>query len=145
MKNKKPKIPPLVERVCCWGVDMYFCISCSLWWFPTPITTERRSATWLIRDKVCLKSFSRLEVNIITFYTLSCIYWYKIFATFIGISLLLESLNFEFVIESGVVCRSLCSAVGKMRFHKMAYILFYTEENWVLADILSKLARFCVF
>jgi hypothetical protein len=43
--------------------------------------------------------------------------------------MLLESLNFEVLIESGVVCRSLRSAVGKMRFHKMAYILFYIKEN----------------
>jgi hypothetical protein len=41
----------------------------------------------------------------------------------------LESLNFEVLIESGVVCRSLCSAVRKMRFHKMACILFYIKEN----------------
>ncbi len=53
LKNKRPKIPPLVERVCCWWVGMYFGISCSLRWLPTPITTERRSAMWFIRDKMC--------------------------------------------------------------------------------------------
>jgi hypothetical protein len=145
LKNKKPKIPPLVGRVCCWRVGMYFYISCSLWWFPTPITTEKRSATWLMRDKMCLKSFSRLEVNIIRFYTLSCIYLCTIFVKIISISMLLESLNFDVLIESGVVCRSLCSAVGKMRSHKMAYILFYIKEKWVLAYILLNLATFCIF
>ncbi len=139
MKYKKPKIPPLVERVCCWGVGMYFYISCSPWWFPTPITTEKRSATCLMREKMCLKSFSRLEVNIIWFSTLSCIYWYKIFVRIISISMLLESLNFEVMIESGVVCRPFVQLIGKMRFHKMAHTLFYIKENWVLSYILLKL------
>jgi hypothetical protein len=43
--------------------------------------------------------------------------------------MLLESLNFDDLIESGVVCRPLCSAIGKMRFHKMTYILLYIKEN----------------
>jgi hypothetical protein len=107
LKDKKPKIPPLVERVCCWrvGTGMHFYISCSLWWSPNLLTPDERSAMWITRDKMCLKSFSRLEVNIIQFSTLSCVYWYKIFVKIIGISMLLESLNFEVLIESGVVCR----------------------------------------
>jgi hypothetical protein len=145
LKNKRPKIPPLVERVCCWGVGMYFCISCSLWWFPTPITTEKRSATWLMRDKMCLKSFSRLEVNTIWFSTLTCIYWHKIFVRIISISTLLESSNFDDLIESGVSFRPLCSAIGKMRSHKMTYTLLVIKESWLLSYILLKPVTFCVF
>jgi hypothetical protein len=145
LKNKKPKIPPLVERVCCWGVGMYFGISCSLWWFPTPITTEKRSAMWFMRDKMCWKSFSWLEVNISRFHTLSCVYSYIIFVIIISTSMLFESLNFVDMIESGVACRPLCSAIGKMWFHKMTYMMLYIKENWLLTYKLLKPATFCVF
>jgi len=40
-----------------------------------------------------------------------------------------ESLNSDDLIESGVVCRPLCSAIGKMRFHKMTYILLCIKGN----------------
>ncbi len=40
-----------------------------------------------------------------------------------------EPLNFADVIESGVACRPLFSAIGKMRFHKMTYILLYIKES----------------
>ena len=43
--------------------------------------------------------------------------------------MLFESLNFADMIESGVACRPLCSAIGKMRFHKMTYILLFIKEN----------------
>ncbi len=105
LKNKRPKIPPLVERVCCWGVGMYFGISCSLRWFPTPITTEKRSAMWFMRDKMCWTLFSWIEVSIGRFHTLSCVYSYIIFVIIISTSMLFESLNFADMIESGVTCR----------------------------------------
>ena len=41
--------------------------------------------------------------------------------------MLFESLNPDDLIESGVACRPLCSAIGKMRFHKMAYILLFIK------------------
>ncbi len=145
MKNKRPKIPFLVERGCCWGVGMYFCISCSLRWFPTPITTERRSATWFIRKKMCLKSLSRLAVYIIGFYILSCVYLYTFFVKITSIGMLFESLNSDDLIGSGVACRPLCSAIGKMRFHKMTYILLYIKESWLLTYVLLELVTFCVF
>ena len=43
--------------------------------------------------------------------------------------MLFESLNFVDMIESGVACRPLCSAIGKMRFHKMTYMMLYIKEN----------------
>jgi hypothetical protein len=43
--------------------------------------------------------------------------------------MLFESLNFDDLIESGVAYRPLCSAIGKMRFHKMTCILLYIKEN----------------
>jgi hypothetical protein len=43
--------------------------------------------------------------------------------------MLFESLNFADMIETGVACRPLCSAIGKMRFHRMTYILLYIKEN----------------
>jgi hypothetical protein len=43
--------------------------------------------------------------------------------------MLFESLNFADVIESGVACRPLCLAIGKMRFHKMTYILLCIKGN----------------
>jgi hypothetical protein len=145
LEDKRPKIPPLVEMVCFWGVGMYFGISCSSRWFPTPITTERRSATCLNRVKMCWKSFSLLEVNISRFYTLSCDYSYTIFVIIISTSKLFESLNIDDMIESGVACRPLCSAIGKMRLHKMTYMLPYIKENWLLTYNLFKLVAFCVF
>ncbi len=126
-KNRRPKIPPLVERVCCWGVGMYFGISCSLQWFPTPITTERRSAMWFFREKMCLNSLSRFPFYIIVFYTLSCVYSYTIFVKIASISMLFESLNFDDSIESGVACRPLCLLIGKKRFHEMSYILLFIK------------------
>ena len=92
---------------------MYFCISCSFRWFPTPITTERRSATWYIRDKLRLKSSSLLVFNTIAFYTLSCVYLYTYFVKITSISMLFESLNFDDSIESGVACRPFCLPIEK--------------------------------
>jgi hypothetical protein len=43
--------------------------------------------------------------------------------------MLFESLNFDDLIESGVACRPLCSEIGKMLFHKMAYILLFIKES----------------
>ncbi len=43
--------------------------------------------------------------------------------------MLFESLNLDDLIESGVAYRPLCSAIGKMRFHKMAYILLFIKES----------------
>jgi hypothetical protein len=43
--------------------------------------------------------------------------------------MLLESLNSDELTVSGVACRPLCLAIGKMRFHKMTYILLYIKEN----------------
>ncbi len=123
----------------------YFCISCSLRWFPTPITTEKRSAMWFMRDKMCWNSFSRLEVDIIRFYTLFCVYWYTIFVKIASICMLFVSLNFADMFEIGVACRPLCSAIGKMRFHKMTYILLFIKESWLLPYILLKPVTFCVF
>jgi hypothetical protein len=51
------------------------------------------------------------------------------FVTIISISMLFESLNFADMIESGVACRPLCLPIGKMRFHKMTYILLYIKGN----------------
>ena len=43
--------------------------------------------------------------------------------------MLFEYLNFADVIESGVACRPLCLPIGKMRFHKMTYMLLYIKES----------------
>ncbi len=43
--------------------------------------------------------------------------------------MLLESLNFADMIESGVACRPLGLPIGKMRFHKMLYMLLYIKES----------------
>ena len=43
--------------------------------------------------------------------------------------MLFESLNFDDLIESGVACRPLCLAIGKMRFHKMTYTLLVIKES----------------
>jgi hypothetical protein len=59
--------------------------------------------------------------------------------------MLFEPLNFEVMIESGVVCRSLCSAVGKMRLHIFAYFHIRSKEIRVMAYILLKFAAFRVF
>jgi hypothetical protein len=59
--------------------------------------------------------------------------------------MLFESLNFDDSIESGVACRPLCLAIGKMRLHETAYILLFIKENRLLAYIISKFATFCLF
>ena len=69
---------------------------------------------WFIRKKMCLKSLSRLAVYIIGFYTLSCVYLYTFFVKITNICMPFESLNFDDLIESGVVCRPLCLPIGKI-------------------------------
>jgi hypothetical protein len=59
--------------------------------------------------------------------------------------MLFESLNIDDMIESGVACRPLCSAIGKMRFHKMTYMLLFIKRNGLLTYKLLKLVTFCVF
>ncbi len=116
---------------------MYFYISCSLWWSPTALTPEKRSVTWFMRDKKCSKLFLRIEVNINRISIVFCVCWYWILVGYVSLYAFFESLKLKVMIESGVVCRSLCSVVGQMCFQKMAYILYFTNESWVQAYILG--------
>ncbi len=99
---------------------MYFYISCSLWWSPAALTTEKRSATWFMCDKKCSEQFLQPEANIIWIFIVSCVYWYEIFAKFVRISKLFEPLNIKVLIESGagllVQLSDKCASRNRPRF-----------------------------
>ncbi len=101
---------------------MYFYISCSLRWFPAALTTEKRIVTQIMCDRTCSEQFPRPEVNIIRIFIALRVYWYRILIKIVDLDTFSESLNIKPMIESGVVCRPLCSAVGQMCFQKKAYI-----------------------
>jgi|694.fasta_scaffold70484_2 hypothetical protein len=81
--------------------------------FSWSVNNREEKCDGFMCDKMCSEQFSRPEVNIIRVFIVFCVYWCINFDKFVRISILFEPLNIKVMIESGVVCRSLCSAASR--------------------------------